>query len=345
MFVAASIMEKKDALSYWFQQQEEGRAENLFQTHVIVHDRACMLTIDHMSFINAVSFEMVEKLELPTVPLEHNYLLRLGNIELNIAHQASVQFHLGPLSYAVCCDVIPINMVSCHLLLGIPWTKEQGAVYFLDNKYKYYKYIVTRGKTEYTLRSMNTVTYKAWREERLQKKEEAKAQMRELEEAKRREAEAAAQVLEPVQPMVVADSAAIFVAPIASTDHVVVDVPVIDIPSVHDVVAAEDGSKPRTVSPEGRENDMAPPKLDGAYFAIPYFAMSHATKRRIMFLFLPRKEKPKDVISKFLGTWCIMCLKESGWGPPSSVLMMVAHLQKSLSFFCVVLFLFTKKWV
>ena len=67
-------------LSYWFQQQEEGRAENLFQTHVIVHDRACMLTIDHMSFINAVSLEMVEKLELPTLPLEHNYLLRLGNM-------------------------------------------------------------------------------------------------------------------------------------------------------------------------------------------------------------------------------------------------------------------------
>ena len=88
---------------------------------------------------------------------------------------------------------------------------------------------------------------------------------------------------------------------------------------------------------------MAPPKLDGAYFAIPDFAMSHAIKRSIMFIFLPLKEKPKDVIGNFLGTWCIICLKESGWGPPSSVLMMVAHLQKSLFYFSVSFYFLFRK--
>ena len=103
---------------------------------------------------------------------------------------------------------------------------------------------------------MDTHTYTAWREERLQKKKETHAHIRELEDAKKREAEAAAipvvvdiaaPVLEPVQPMVVASIAAIHVISADST----VDVPVVDVQLVHDNVAAEDDSKPRTVSPEG----------------------------------------------------------------------------------------------
>ena len=68
MFDAASTMEKKNLLSYWFQREEEGRAVSLFHSRVKVQDKACALTIDYSSFFNAVSLEMVEKLGLPSTP-------------------------------------------------------------------------------------------------------------------------------------------------------------------------------------------------------------------------------------------------------------------------------------
>jgi hypothetical protein len=181
-------MEKKDVLSYWFQREEEGCAEKLFHSRVKIQDKACALTIDRSSFINAVSLEMVEKLELLTVPLQQPYLLRLGNNELAIAHQASVHFQLGPLSYEVCCDVIPIHMVSCHLMLGIPWNKQHGAVL---NQCNPPQYAMPFGKKVCILKSMDTNIYTSWREKRLQNKK-ADEKMRELEEAKKREAQTAA---------------------------------------------------------------------------------------------------------------------------------------------------------
>jgi hypothetical protein len=60
-----ATMEEKDVVSHWFQREEEGHAEQLFHTRVIVQERACALTIDQTALINAVSSELVEKLELP----------------------------------------------------------------------------------------------------------------------------------------------------------------------------------------------------------------------------------------------------------------------------------------
>jgi hypothetical protein len=125
-------MEEKAVFSHWFQREEKGQGERLFHTRVIVQDRACALTIDHMSYINAASLEIVEKLALPTRPLQHPYLLGLGDNELTITHQPKIQFQLGKLYYEVWCDLIPLHMASCHLMLGIPWTKEQGAVYYMN---------------------------------------------------------------------------------------------------------------------------------------------------------------------------------------------------------------------
>jgi hypothetical protein len=63
------VMEEKDVLSNWFQKEEKGHAEQLFHTRVIVQERACALTIDQAALINAVSSELVEKLELPIQPI------------------------------------------------------------------------------------------------------------------------------------------------------------------------------------------------------------------------------------------------------------------------------------
>jgi hypothetical protein len=133
---------------------------------VIVQEWACALTIDQTTLINAVSSELVEKLGLPLAPILQPYSLRVGYIKLVITHHTLVQFMLGKLSFTVWCNVLLIHTVSCHMLLGRPWCKEQGAAYHMDN-YRYTKYVVPYGKQTYTLLSMDTIKYKAWRDEKL----------------------------------------------------------------------------------------------------------------------------------------------------------------------------------
>jgi hypothetical protein len=307
-------MEEKDVLSHWFQKEEKGHAEQLFHTRVIVQERACALTIDQTALINAVSSELVEKLELPVQPISEPYYLRLGDIKLAITHQTLVQFMLGNLAFAVWCDVLPLHMVSCHLLLGRPWCTDQGATYHMEHYY-YTKYVVPYGNKMYTLVSMDTMKYKAWRDEKLQKlkeeeehkNKEAELKIREQEEAKKRDTEAAALLL-------------------------------VHVPSTADIVAFKSDSKPRTVSPEEGEDDVASPIHDSAYYAIPGYVVANTIKIKFLFLFLPRKENVSDAIGVQYW-WSMLSLKESGWGPPSSMLKMVAYLQKSL-FILVYCFIF-----
>ena len=125
-------------------------------------------------------------------------------------------------------------------------------------------------------------------------------------------ADISAHVLEPVQTIVMADIAAISVY---SADSIV-DVPVVDVQHVTDDVAAEDDSKPRTVSPEVGEDDTAPFTC-ATYILFPTI---DAAKRRLLFLFLPRKEKIKGGVAIFESVWwSMLCLKESDWGPPVGV--------------------------
>jgi hypothetical protein len=93
-------------------------------------------------------------------------------------------------------------------MLGIPWTKEQGAVYYMNNN-TYSKYSVPHKSKTYNLLSMDTMKYKVWRDEKLQqfKKEEetkikqkADVQFRVHEEAKNMEAEEVALLPAPFIP-------------------------------------------------------------------------------------------------------------------------------------------------
>jgi hypothetical protein len=178
--------------------------------------------------------------------------------------------------------------------------------------YYYTKYVVPYGNKMYTLVSMDTMKYKAWRDEKLQKlqeeeehkNKEAELKIREQEEAKKRDAEAAALLL-------------------------------VHVPSIADIVAFKTDSKPRTVLPEEGEDDVASPMHDTSY-TIPDYIVATVTvsvgpgiikSRRMLFLFLPQKENVKYVNSRRIGTWCVLCLKESGWGPPTAVMhLKMAHL-------------------
>jgi hypothetical protein len=196
MLMLDATMAEKDVFSHWFQKEEKGHAEQLFHTRVIVQERVCALTIDQTALINAVSSELVEKLELPVQPISEPYYLRLGDITLAISHQTLVQFKLGNLAFAVWCDVLPLHMVSCHLLLGRPWCTDQGATYHMEHYY-YTKYVVPYGNKMYTLVSMDTMKYKAWRDEKLQKlkeeeehrNKEAELKIKKPKEVKKKEAE------------------------------------------------------------------------------------------------------------------------------------------------------------
>jgi hypothetical protein len=87
-------------------------------------------------------------------------------------------------------------------------------------------------------------------------------------------------------------------------------------------------------------HDVASPMHDSAYYAIPSYIVADTIKIKFLFLFLPRKENVRDAIGVQYW-WSMLSLKESNWGPPSSMLKMVAHLQKSLFIlvFCFIFYL------
>jgi hypothetical protein len=190
------------------------------------------------------------------------------------------------------------------------------------NNYCYTKYVLSYGKKTYHLLSMDTLTYKAWRDEKLQQLKEVEAKVKEHKEVKKKEAEAAIPLPEHLEHNETrAESAAaisVVDSPKVSAQYVPIDVLLID-------------SKPRTVLPKEGEDDVAPPMYDNAYYAISGYVVADTTKTKFLFLFLPRKEKIRNAIGVQYW-WSMLSLKESGWGPPSSMLKMVAHLQKSFSF-------------
>jgi hypothetical protein len=178
--------------SYWrlssdFLLEDEGYGADLFHTCCKVGENFCAMTIDLDSSINAVGIDMVEKLELSTTPHPRPYSLRRCHDKLDITHQAMVSFSIGKFLCDVSCDVIPIPMVSCYLVLGQPWYKENRAAYdCLANTYT-----VTRDKV-YVLQPMEKKLFRSWRKERLLK-------MKEQNEAQRKEAESATNFSTPVQ--------------------------------------------------------------------------------------------------------------------------------------------------
>ena len=162
-------------LSYGFQLEEEGRWAGLFHTRVVVRERSCAMTIDHMNLINAASIEMVEKLALPKTPRPQSYLFRWGHAELTVTHQTKVPFMLGNYFCEVLCDVIPVSMISCHLLLGKPWYKEHDVAYDCQT----HKYTIKKCK-KCDLVPMGEGRFIAWRKEhqdKIKEQEEAKKKM------------------------------------------------------------------------------------------------------------------------------------------------------------------------
>jgi hypothetical protein len=135
-------------------------------------------------------------------------------------------------------------------MLGIPWTKEQGAVYYMNNN-TYSKYYVPHKSKTYNLLSMDTMKYKVWRDEKLQQfkqeeetkiKQKADVQFRVHEEAKNMEAKEVALLLAPFHSI---------------EDDVDTAAAQLVVPSPCNIDSFASDSKPSSVSSEEGEDDTA----------------------------------------------------------------------------------------
>jgi hypothetical protein len=79
-------MDDMAVMSAGFRLEERGYLDKLFHTKIVVRDRACALTIDHWSLINAASIEMEDKLRLPKTLHPQPYYLRWGSNEFHVTH-------------------------------------------------------------------------------------------------------------------------------------------------------------------------------------------------------------------------------------------------------------------
>ena len=207
---------------------------------------------------------------------------------------------------------MPKYLVAFHMLLGEPWCTEHAASYSMDSDTaRYYKYTVFHAGRKINLISMETVVFKSWRDERLQHREE--------EEKKKRDAAVVAAPMKDAD-----DNADVVTTPVHATEE--------DIDHTSDAYCDEvdvfrEYLKPRSVSPEGGQDDVVPPMFNGGYYAILGYVVAETVKPQFLFLFLPRKEKIKVAIGVPCW-WRVLSLQESGWGPPGGSLRM-AHQESS----------------
>ena len=95
---------------------------NVFHTRRTSQDRFCKVIIDTGSFENIVSLEMIQKLNLETIPHPKPYELcwLREESEIKVSKRCIVSFSIGKnCKNEVLCDVILID--ACHLLLGKSW--------------------------------------------------------------------------------------------------------------------------------------------------------------------------------------------------------------------------------
>eukprot|EP00253_Pinus_taeda_P017775 PITA_17775 len=117
---------------------EPPQRKTLFRTVCKVQGKFCQMIIDSGSTDNLVSTEVVEKLKLKTMkhqtPYEVSWLQKGHPLLVN--EQCEVEFQVGKYKDKIVYDVMPMDV--CHILLGIPWQYDRGAMH--DGKINTYKF-------------------------------------------------------------------------------------------------------------------------------------------------------------------------------------------------------------
>ena len=96
----------------------------LFHHRLEIGERCAAATIDGSSTLNLISIEVVEKLQLPTCARPKPHILHSSGGALLISHTAEVPITFGEHTEVVRCDVSPMPLDSCHVLLGDSWCRK-----------------------------------------------------------------------------------------------------------------------------------------------------------------------------------------------------------------------------
>eukprot|EP00253_Pinus_taeda_P004442 PITA_04442 len=116
----------------------EATAPAVAQEENIPERGESLIFIDSGSTDNLVSTEVVEKLKLKKMKHPTPYKvswLQKGH-QLLVNEQFEVELQLGKYKDKIVCNVMPMDV--CHILLGIPWQYDRGAMH--DGKRNTYKF-------------------------------------------------------------------------------------------------------------------------------------------------------------------------------------------------------------
>lgn len=105
--------------------EEEGYDLRLFHCRCVVQDMTVGFTIDKKTKINLAGVKLIKDLNLESMPHPRPYMLQWYDRVLDITSHVKSEFFTWSILIRL-CDVIPVPMVSCQLLLGQPWCEEQG---------------------------------------------------------------------------------------------------------------------------------------------------------------------------------------------------------------------------
>ena len=110
--------------TFWEEERGNFVGDGLFHHSVAIGERYVATTIDGSSSLNLISIEVVEKLQLPTSVRRVPYLLCSSYGTLLISYTADVPITIGEHTELVPCDVSPMPLHSCHVLLGDSWCRK-----------------------------------------------------------------------------------------------------------------------------------------------------------------------------------------------------------------------------
>ena len=81
--------------AFWMEEKYPAKGSSLFHYNILVCGRVAAATIERCSFINLVSIEVVQKLQLPTYFRPQPYLLTSPHGALQISQKAEVPVTIG----------------------------------------------------------------------------------------------------------------------------------------------------------------------------------------------------------------------------------------------------------
>ncbi|XP_020702058.1 uncharacterized protein LOC110113720 [Dendrobium catenatum] len=110
--------------------QVNSQRHSIFKTKCTIGGKVCDLLVDSGCTENVVSRTVVQALQLKTMKNPQPYKISWvkKGMEIMVTDMCRIQFSIGKhYSCEVLCDVVDMDV--CHLILGLPWQFDVGAIY------------------------------------------------------------------------------------------------------------------------------------------------------------------------------------------------------------------------